>query len=279
MDEPELLRAELGPLPSVHVLAWVRNARQVLDGVLRAGSALPVELPDEVAVAFRGYLDEWEAGALACDPFTWQAEIPVERVRRMAVYLFGVLTLDDETWDRHGLPWAPPEAEPFYDALVAAVTVGLAAADAEAGPMLQASWPEELTRTRLEPEGALRRIVIVDDTPDVRLLFQMALEIDGRFEVVGTAADGREAIAVCEAEQPDGILLDVMMPEMDGPDTLDALRRDPVLGDVPVIFLTAKVQAAERTRFVEMDVTGLIAKPFDPMTLPAQIAELFGWTT
>jgi CheY-like chemotaxis protein len=121
-------------------------------------------------------------------------------------------------------------------------------------------------------------VLIVDDDPGIREVAQMSLELVGGFDVT-TASSGAAALEAARAARPDGILLDVMMPEMDGPDTLDALRRDAVLGDVPVIFLTAKVQAAERTRFVEMDVTGLIAKPFDPMTLPAQIAELFGWTT
>jgi CheY-like chemotaxis protein len=219
-----MMRAQLGPIPSANVLAWVTNARQVLDGVERAGAALPVELPTAVAAAFRGYLDAWEGVARAGDPFSWSAEVDVEEVRHLIVYLFGVLTLDDETWDRHGLPWAPPEAEPFYDALVAAVTEGLAEADAEVGPMLEASWPEELTRTRAEPDGAPRRIVIVDDTADVRLLFEMALTIDGRFEVVGMAQDGAEGIQVCEALQPDGVLLDVMMPVMDGLTALPRLR-------------------------------------------------------
>ena len=69
-----------------------------------------------------------------------------------------------------------------------------------------------------------------------------------------------------------------MMPGMDGPATLAALRADDEVASTPVIFLTAKVQAAERTRFAELDVAGLIAKPFDPMKLASQIAELFGWS-
>jgi CheY-like chemotaxis protein len=220
-----MLRADLGPLPSSHVRAWVANARQVLDGVARAGAALPVELPDEVARAFRSYLDRWDEVAAAGDEFRWSLEVPVEEVRQLIVYLFGVLSLDDETWDRHGLPYAPPEAEPFYLALVEAITDGLAAVDAEVGPSLKASWPEESAPTRAEPgEGGLRRIVIVDDTADVRLLFEMALNIDGRFEVVGTAEDGAEGIARCEELQPDGVLLDVMMPVMDGLTALPRIR-------------------------------------------------------
>lgn len=246
MDAPAMLRAELGPVPSESVLAWTANARQVLDGVLRAGPELPVELPAAVATAFRGYLDEWEQRAREVDPFTWTAEVPVDDVRRLVVYLFGVLTLDDDTWNRHGLPWAPPEASPFYDALVATVTEGLAAADAEVGPMLEASWPEELTRTRAEPEGALRRIVIVDDTPDIRLLFEMALNIDGRFEVVGTAADGAEGIHVCEELRPDGVLLDVMMPGVDGLTALPDIRLRCPQARIVVLSADDRPQLVER---------------------------------
>jgi CheY-like chemotaxis protein len=122
-----------------------------------------------------------------------------------------------------------------------------------------------------------RRVLIVDDDAGIREVAQMSLELVGGFTVT-TASSGAAALEAARAERPDGILLDVMMPELDGPDTLAALRDDELLGDVPVIFLTAKVQPAERSRFVEMDVAGLIAKPFDPMTLPGQIAELFGWT-
>ncbi|MDQ3106294.1 MAG: response regulator, partial [Actinomycetota bacterium] len=212
----DLLRVALGPIASSSAAAWVANARAVLHGVLAAGDALPVELPPEVAAAFLGYLDDWDRVAAADPEFRWRADVPVDDARHLAVYLFGVLTLDDETWDRHGLPYAPPEAEPFYLALVESVTEGLSAADAEVGPILEASWPEELTRTRADPLfDGLRRIVIVDDTDDIRLLLEMALNIDGRFEVVGSACDGAEGARVCEALQPDGILLDVMMPVMD----------------------------------------------------------------
>jgi CheY-like chemotaxis protein len=246
MTTEPILRVELGPVPSSSVRAWTGNARQVLDGVLRAGPALPVDLPDEVAVAFRAYLDEWEQRAGEVDPFTWSAEVPVDVVRRLVVYLFGVLTLDDETWDRHGLPWAPPEAAPFYDVLVAAVTEGLAAADAEVGPMLEASWPEELTRTKVEPVGSRRRVVIVDDTPDIRLLFEMALNIDGRFEVVGMASDGAEGIEVCEALQPDGVLLDVMMPGMDGLTALPRIRERCPKARIVVLSADDRPEVVER---------------------------------
>ncbi|MET0143632.1 MAG: response regulator [Ilumatobacteraceae bacterium] len=123
-----------------------------------------------------------------------------------------------------------------------------------------------------------RRVLIIDDDEGIRDVAQLALELIGGWSVT-TAACGQDGLEAARTERPDGILLDVMMPGLDGPSTLAELREDADIGRVPVVFLTAKVQAAERSRFAEMDVAGLIAKPFDPMTLAAQIAALFGWET
>ena len=122
-----------------------------------------------------------------------------------------------------------------------------------------------------------RRVLIIDDDASIREVAKMSLELVAGWDVI-TAPSGADGIRTARDEQPDGILLDVMMPGLDGPGTLAALRQDGTVGTTPVIFLTAKVQAAERTRFAELDVAGLIAKPFDPMKLPEQIAELFGWS-
>ena len=106
----------------------------------------------------------------------------------------------------------------------------------------------------------------------------MALEIVGGFEV-RTASSGLEAERLVEQVHPDAVLLDVMMPGMDGPTLLTHLRTDPTTTDIPIIFLTAKIQAGDRRDWEELDVAGIIAKPFDPMTLPGEIARLLGWDT
>jgi DNA-binding response OmpR family regulator len=125
-------------------------------------------------------------------------------------------------------------------------------------------------------DGA-RRVLIIDDDAGIREVAKMSLELVAGWTVT-TAPSGGDGIRQARAERPDGILLDVMMPDLDGPATLAELRTDDVVGATPVIFLTAKVQATERTRFAELDVAGLIAKPFDPMTLHERVAELFGWS-
>lgn len=118
--------------------------------------------------------------------------------------------------------------------------------------------------------SSLHDILLVDDEPDIRTIGQVSLRSVGRFAVT-LAASGEEALAACAAHRPDLILLDVMMPELDGPSTLARLRADPALAGIPVIFMTAKVQQHEIRRFLDLGAAGVIAKPFDPMQLPSQI--------
>ncbi len=119
---------------------------------------------------------------------------------------------------------------------------------------------------------------MVDDEDDIREVAQMSLEMVGGFEVT-TAASAAEGIAIAAAERPDAILLDVMMPDMDGPTAFERLRADDRTREIPVILLTAKVQAADRRRFADLGVTAVIAKPFDPMRLAAEVASVLGWTS
>jgi len=119
----------------------------------------------------------------------------------------------------------------------------------------------------------VEKILLVDDEPDIRTIGELSLSKVGMWNTL-VAASGKEALTMGEAEQPDLILLDVMMPEMDGPTTLARLREIAGLRDVPVIFLTAKVQKNEVERYMGLGVLGVIRKPFDPMTLPTQIREL-----
>lgn len=122
----------------------------------------------------------------------------------------------------------------------------------------------------------MRRILIIDDEDDIREVVALALEATAGWQVL-TASSGAEGIAVATAEKPDAILLDVMMPGMDGPTTFRTMRQDPMLTHIPVILLTAKVQEADQRRFTSLGVTAILFKPFDPMTLAKQISESLGW--
>lgn len=121
----------------------------------------------------------------------------------------------------------------------------------------------------------LRKILLVDDEADIRLVAEISLSNLGGWQVI-QAASGPEALDLAARELPDLVLLDVMMPGMDGPTTLLRLRALAGGETVPVIFMTAKVQRAEIDRLLSLGVRGLIPKPFDPMTLPQEIRRILG---
>jgi len=104
----------------------------------------------------------------------------------------------------------------------------------------------------------------------------MSLEAVGGYEVVA-ASSGSVAVELAAAERPDAILLDVMMPGMDGPTTFRALQADARTSDIPVVLLTAKVQAGDRRGFEALGVVAVLTKPFDPMQLSQQVADALGW--
>lgn len=122
--------------------------------------------------------------------------------------------------------------------------------------------------------SALPRILYVEDEPDIQAVAKLALEIVGGFEVK-VCSSGEEALSAVEAFAPDMILLDVMMPGMDGPSTLQALREKPSCADTPVAFMTAKVQPAEVAHYKSLGARDVIAKPFDPMTLAGQVKAIW----
>jgi len=110
------------------------------------------------------------------------------------------------------------------------------------------------------------RILHVDDEPDIREIVDLSLGLNPDFEV-RAAACGADAIAIAAEWSPFLILLDVMMPGMDGPTTLAHLRKDPRTADIPVLFMTARAQEREVQQFIALGAQGVISKPFDPMTL------------
>ncbi len=123
---------------------------------------------------------------------------------------------------------------------------------------------------------AVKQILVIDDEDDIREVAQVSLEMIGNWAVL-TACSGREGLVKAAAEQPDAILLDVMMPDMDGPRTFQQLQQTPAICHIPVILMTAKVQASDQRRFAGLGVKGVITKPFDPLTLADQVAETLGW--
>ena len=121
-----------------------------------------------------------------------------------------------------------------------------------------------------------RRILIIDDEDDIRQVAALSLETVAGWDVV-LAKSGSQGIDVASQEQPDAILLDVMMPEMDGPTTFQKLQATPLTAKIPVLLLTAKVQGSDQRRFAGLGVSGILFKPFDPLLLSRQVADALGW--
>lgn len=120
----------------------------------------------------------------------------------------------------------------------------------------------------------MQRILLVEDEPDIQAVAKLALEMVGGFSVK-ICSSGEEAVREAVAFAPDMILLDVMMPGMDGPTTMQRLRQLPELATVPVAFMTAKVQPAEVSHYKSLGALDVIAKPFDPMTLASQVRNIW----
>jgi CheY-like chemotaxis protein len=114
------------------------------------------------------------------------------------------------------------------------------------------------------------RILLVDDEPDIREVVDVSLGLDREFET-RACASGADALVMAVQWSPSLILLDVMMPLMDGPATLANLRKDPRTAEIPVVFLTARTQTAEIEHFISLGAQGVLSKPFNPMTLAASV--------
>lgn len=122
-----------------------------------------------------------------------------------------------------------------------------------------------------------RRVLLIDDEELIREVAKVSLTKVGGWEVI-TACSGEEGLGRAIAEQPDAILLDVMMPGLDGPGTIERLKADPVTAAIPVVFLTAKVRQSEQRQWTDLGAAGVLVKPFDPMLLAGQVAEVLGWS-
>ena len=121
-----------------------------------------------------------------------------------------------------------------------------------------------------------KRILVIDDEINLCTVIKVCLEHIGGWQVL-IAQSGSEGLVLAATELPDAILLDVMMPDMDGLVLLDTLHINPVTQRIPVILLTAKPQPVNLNQSAQLSLVGVIPKPFDPIELADQVAELLGW--
>jgi CheY-like chemotaxis protein len=121
-----------------------------------------------------------------------------------------------------------------------------------------------------------KRLLMIDDDEAIQIVAQFGFSMAAGWELLA-ASSGKIGIETAQKELPDAILLDMMMPEMDGIATFQALQANPITAKIPVIFLTAKAQNAEHSQFKDLQISGVIAKPFSSLDLPAQIAKILHW--
>lgn len=123
---------------------------------------------------------------------------------------------------------------------------------------------------------ANKRILVIDDEPGICQVVQVAFKVMTQWEVL-LANSAQDGMAIAAAEQPDAILLDVMMPEMDGVSTVKVMQSNPKIQPIPIILLTAKAQAKDREKFAQLAIAGVITKPFKAPTLVNQVRSILQW--
>ena len=123
----------------------------------------------------------------------------------------------------------------------------------------------------------MRHILIIDDEDDIREVAALSLESVAGWQI-STADCSAEGIKKAIAEKPDAILMDVMMPAMDGPTAFKEMQKLPEIAHIPVILLTAKVQGVDQRRFAGLGVAAVLFKPFDPLSLSEEISAALGWS-
>ena len=122
----------------------------------------------------------------------------------------------------------------------------------------------------------MKHILIIDDEEDIRDVAQVSLEIVGGWRV-SSAGSGPEGLAQMQTDPPDAILLDVMMPDVDGIEVFKQMQADPKLKTIPVILMTAKTQTTDQQHFLSLGIAAIITKPFKAMQLADQVAEILEW--
>ncbi|MDQ3106674.1 MAG: response regulator transcription factor [Actinomycetota bacterium] len=184
-------------------------------------------VPDDVLEGFDHYLALWSEG-METEVFVWEGEVDVVVLRHLAAHWARLVTFARNA-EGMGLLPADPEGEAFFDALATGMAVALAMADDAEGfaPKFEEVVPDfDHVGVRAPlPEGGLRRVLLVDDNADIRLLVRIGLEANGGFSIVGEACDGEEAVRALEVGCPDAILLDLAMPVMDGFEALPLLQQ------------------------------------------------------
>lgn len=265
---------QIGPLPASSARAWLGSAVETI-GLLSSTPELGV--PPEIVAAFNGYLEQWRAAAEQ-DPFVWTGDVDPAQARELGAYWFHVAALAREASAASGIKLPPPEAEPFFHALVEAIAHASSVADVDHftekfeevvppfSPPPVPAEPRSPTAPETPPPISL---VLVDDTADIRTLLRFTFQLDPRFRVVGEAADGQEAIEVCVAACPNIVLLDITMPVMDGMSALpEIVARCP---DSKVVIFSAHFDGVVCDEAMAKGATAVLSKSISMRELAAEL--------
>lgn len=214
----------IGPVPGPSARAWLETATITMS-VVRDRPDLGV--PADVIEAFEHYLAEWRA-VVDLGVFQWSGEVQPGVLRRLASHWVRLAALAREDPDRTGIRPGDPESEQFFDALAVGMAEALARVDDRErfAPKFEEVVPEFAAAPSPKAASAApnRRVLLVDDNPDIRLLVRIGLEASGGFSAIREACDGREALDALAVECPDVVLLDLSMPVMDGFEALPLLK-------------------------------------------------------
>lgn len=270
-----MVDVHIGPLPASSAAAWAAYATSVLDAI-QGGRTSVAPLDDALVRAFRSYLDEWAATASASATFDWSGQMDRRTLADLATAWLELMATVSGRVEELGLPVGPPDGEAFYHALVASIADALEDEEPSAehlGEKLREAWPG-LGAIGAEHQSPPRRwrVVIADDSRDLRAVLRIALEQDGRFDVVAEAGDGAEAIARCAELQPDLLLLDLVMPRVDGWSALEAIREQSP--GVVVIVVSTIDEAAAADRAAALGAAAYVQKSISLVSLTETLAEL-----
>ena len=264
-----LVRVSIGPVSSASARAWAAAARETL-ATVRSRPDLGV--PQDVVDAFDLYVDLWGVVADTTDPFVWASEVDPDLLTHLASHWARLINLARADPEGTGIRPAPPEGEAFYNALATALIEATAAVEtpeniADRLEDVIPSFHESLLDLTA-PDA--RRVLIVDDNEDIRLLMRIAIERDERLAVCGEAENGSVALGCLQTSCPDAILLDLSMPVMDGLTALPLIKQH--CPDVDVIVFSAAGDTDTLARVMSLGAATFLNKTADAATVMDALA-------
>lgn len=247
----------IGPVSARSARAWLRAATESLAVARRRDLGVPADVLD----AFDRYLALWGC-EMGGELFEWSGAVDPPLLRRLASQWARLAALAREDPDGSGLRPADADGAAFFDALAVGLADALARADdrerfapkfEEVVPAFDAGPPDASKGIK-----TARRVLLVDDNPDIRLLVRIGLESSGGFEIMGEACDGQEAVDAFELGCPDVVLLDLAMPVMDGFEALPRLKRR--CPECRVVIYSASDSPTHRSRIEQAGGDGYLRK-------------------